>query len=110
MKVPISADGGIQHYPEKSWGYDEADRRSFSIDVKWDDIDTFQAFLVLEGLERGRSAAYFWWKDRDSDATYPMFMKDMVELLKYGQVYHGTVFGKWAPAKRGENYGIKHVV
>lgn len=120
MKVPIAKDGGIQHYPEKTWvdnpDYDGTlswtlgDSRcamSITVDVTWNDVGIFYTTLTLKGMERARSAAYFMWVDHSNGRTYPMFMKDMLELLQNGAVVRGEAMHFWTPQKRGQNYGIK---
>ncbi len=120
MQVPVSSNGGIQHFPLREWvpnpEYDPSlpyqpgtGPWSMSIprEVDWKDVGQFFAVLKLQGLHRGRSAAFFWWKDESTGATYPMFMVDLVDLLRRKSVYLGVAAAHWQPQKRGENYGIR---
>jgi hypothetical protein len=68
--------------------------------------------LMLDGMRRGKSAAYFMWTRTPGDVTresYPMFMKDMVDLLNSSIVQGGVVVATFAVVKRGANYGIRRV-
>lgn len=69
--------------------------------------DPFHATLRLMYLERGRSAARFWWKDVDTGTMYPMFGQGIVEMLSNVTLVHGFVEGDWIAVKRGANYGIE---
>jgi hypothetical protein len=85
------------------WGY-----RSRNSNIQWVPADyTFCAQLHLDSAQRGRSAANFRWIDRDHERSYPMFLTDMVELVKkHGVKPGGHVSGVWGVKKRGQNYGI----
>lgn len=71
----------------------------------WEPNEPFEATLTLSHLERGRSAARFWWDSEDS--RYPMFGQGLTDMLKAVVLDHGTVTGKWIVVKRGANYGIE---
>jgi hypothetical protein len=57
-------------------------------------------------MSRGRSAAYFNWKNTLTGETMPMFMSGMLDLAQRGVITQGLVFGTWKVVKRGSNYGI----
>lgn len=69
-------------------------------------LEPFDDTLILARGERGRSAAHFIFKSKTTGLEYPMFMKYFVEMLKISSMANGEVSGRWAPIKRGANYGI----
>jgi hypothetical protein len=100
MKAPFLADGSLLHYLSP---YAEGDPYTT---VK--EAEPFRARLTITGLRRGRSAAYFMWQS-ETGATFPMFMKDMVDLVTHGTVVKGVADDEWTVQKRGTNYGIRRV-
>lgn len=74
--------------------------------TEWLPNEPFEATLTLIELERGRSAARFWWKDQEG-THYPMFGQGIVEMLLGKTLDHGVVSGTWIAVKRGANYGIE---
>lgn len=75
----------------------------------WVDCHVFKATLKFRHGIRGRSAVRFVWEDDESGITYPMFMTDMVELLKNTTIRNGEITGTWTFCKRGSNFGILRV-
>ena len=61
--------------------------------------------LHYDGYGRGRSAVTFYWRD-DNGHKYPMFIKDVDELLRQ-DMGTSSVHGIFTYVKRGANYGIK---
>lgn len=74
----------------------------------WRPNDPFEATLTLDHLERGRSAARFWFVDEEG-TRYPVFGQGLVDMLAQVTLDHGTVRGRWIAVKRGANYGIELV-
>jgi hypothetical protein len=72
----------------------------------WRPNEPFEATLTLERLERGRSAARFWFVDEEG-TRYPFFGQGLVEMLSQVTLDHGVVRGTWIAVKRGANYGIE---
>lgn len=95
LTVPFTPDGSLMHYAE-TWR-----------DLTWRDAEPFTCTLALDGACRGRSAAYFMWRDPATGNTYPMFMHEMVELIRTADIIGSRVTGTWIAVKRGKNYGIK---
>lgn len=105
MKVPYR-DACLLHYPQDWYSYEDGKPHCHS--PEWREAEPFAATLQLDGMQRGRSAAYFMWRNVFSDATYPMFMKDMADLIQGGiTIQDGLVFAMFEPCKRGTNYGIR---
>ncbi len=105
-KAPFNASGNLMHYALP----DNRTSSVFGLDRphEWRDNKPFMSTMKLEGLRRGRSAAYFMWEDLGG-AQYPMFMKEMTDLLQTRIVRYGCVYGQWIVVKRGTNYGIRMV-
>lgn len=93
---PYSDSGNLCHYA-----------RTGDPSFDWRPAVPFNATLIIRGIVRGRSAAYFSWDDLATGHTYAMFMTDMVTLIAEGDVRHGAAIGLWVPVKRGQNFGIK---
>ena len=61
--------------------------------------------LHYQGYGRGRSAVTFYWVDDDGH-KYPMFIKDVDELLRQ-DIGASSIHAIFTYVKRGNNYGIK---
>ncbi|WP_155375787.1 hypothetical protein [Catellatospora vulcania] len=102
-RYPVDDQGNLEHYPSRIhvWGKVEHDGGQL-----WSDAnEPFAATLTLVSGNRGRSAAYFLWRD-GAGRTYPMFMSDLVDVLMVKLVDRGVVNGRWQVRKRGQNYGL----
>lgn len=114
--APFGPDGSLMHYPESRNDYTGAKRLESGygweipprfVGPDWRPNTPFQTTLRLDGTCRGRSAAYFVWKD-DAECEFPMFISDMADLVKAGAtVTAGVVTAWWMVAKKGANYGIR---
>ena len=71
----------------------------------WKPNEEIELTLHYNGYGRGRSAVTFYWKD-DNGHKYPMFIKDVDELLRQ-DMGTSSVRGIFTYVKRGANYGIK---
>lgn len=76
-------------------------------DIEWRPNIPFTATLKLDSLERGRSAARFWFEDLDTGTQYPFFGQGLTEMLSKVTLVNGVVTGRWIAVKRGANYGIE---
>ena len=74
--------------------------------IDWRPNEPFTATLRLDRLERGRSAARFWFIDEEG-TEYPFFGQGLVEMLSRVMLDHGVVTGTWIAVKRGANYGLE---
>lgn len=101
---PVDDQGNLLHYPEPT--YIVRDGHYIKSEIVWADNKPFVATLTLQTSQRGRSAAYFMWKDTATNKTYPMFMADMLDLVLQKTIVNGVVVGLWQVRKRGQNYGI----
>lgn len=104
-KKPVAPfmEGSLQHYPEiRGWG-------ETAVMPEWREVEPWSGALTLVDYARGRSAAYFLFRD-DQDNEYPMFLKDFGELVKNEMPESpGRFLGKWSMCKRGQNYGVQAV-
>lgn len=98
-KAPFTKDGSLLHYCDSYYNQNE---------IIWKDSNyTFDAVLEFNGYQRGRSAAYFMFKHKETGATYSMFLTDMDDLLKHSIIAMGMIGSRWGVVKRGSNYGIQ---
>lgn len=98
-KAPFSTDGSLYHYCS---AWDEQNG------IEWKDSSyIFDAVLEFDGYCRGRSAAYFIFKNKHTGARYPMFLTDIEDMLKFKIIAMGQTGGRWGVVKRGANYGIQ---
>lgn len=61
--------------------------------------------LTYMGFARGRSAVTVFWLDETTDIMYPMFMKDLSNIITENMVSN-PLCGHFTAVKRGANYGI----
>ena len=71
----------------------------------WKPNKEVELTLHYQGYGRGRSAVTFYWVDDDGH-KYPMFIKDIDELLRQ-DVGTSSIHAIFTYVKRGANYGIK---
>lgn len=85
-----------EHIAAKTvWGKEEV----------WRPNEEVELTLHYKGYGRGRSAVTFYWVDQNGH-EYPMFIKDVDELLKL-DMGTSSVHAIFTYVKRGQNYGIK---
>lgn len=70
LKFPYRADGSVPHFP-KEW----------EEKYTWKESEPFKAKLTLEDMARGRSAAYFIFKN-ENGAVFTVFMTDLVTMIR----------------------------
>jgi hypothetical protein len=99
-KVPLNKDGSLLHYAS---AYFE------SANVDWVEPFRFEATLQLDRMQTGRSAKYVWWIDTTTGQQYPMFITDLMEVVRSGCLKGGIKQGTWKTVKRGQNFGISPV-
>ncbi|MGI5281694.1 hypothetical protein ACQEVF_59135 [Nonomuraea polychroma] len=107
-EAPYDPNGNLQHYPANTYQYDPETKTSANVPCTWRPNEPFTATLKLTGMERGRSAAYFYLADADGH-EFPLFMKDLHDMLVATDVTHGIVTGRWHVVKRGQNYGLRYL-
>ena len=71
----------------------------------WKPNKEVELTLHYKGFSRGRSAVTFYWVDDDGH-KYPMFIKDVDELLRQ-DIGASSIHAIFTYVKRGNNYGIK---
>ena len=71
----------------------------------WKPNKEVELTLHYKGYGRGRSAVTFYWVDDDGH-KYPMFIKDVDELLRQ-DIGTSSIHAIFTYVKRGDNYGIK---
>ena len=71
----------------------------------WKPNKEVELTLHYQGYGRGRSAITFYWVDDDGH-KYPMFIKDVDELLRQN-IGTSSIHAIFTYVKRGANYGIK---
>ncbi|MEU7911358.1 hypothetical protein [Microbispora bryophytorum] len=106
--APYNANGDLMHFPETRHKYDLENKTREEIPYDWRPNEPFTATLTLMRMSRGRSAAYFYWRDADNH-EFPMFMTDLCDLLTGTTIDRGTVTGRWDVVKRGKNYGLRYL-
>ena len=110
-------NGDLQDYTWHELDDDERERvyngeevtTNFTYDnskkIVWKPNEEIELTLHYKGYGRGRSAVTFYWID-DSNHKYPMFIKDVDELLRQN-MGTSSVHAIFTYVKRGANYGIK---
>lgn len=95
-EMPIDKDGNWMHFPD--YGL-----------AGWEQVTPFDDDMKIDGMRSGRSAKYVILKSVATGRTYPMFVSDLVEFVRHGDIFNGVLHGTWTGSKRGMNYGIKAV-
>ena len=104
-------DGNLQEYSwnnltdserERVYNGEEVVKGS---DEVWKPNKEVELTLHYQGYGRGRSAVTFYWVDDDGH-KYPMFIKDVDELLRQ-DIGTSSIHAIFTYVKRGANYGIK---
>lgn len=110
-------NGNLQEYSFSYLTDDERERvyngeevvKGFSYDENkkevWKPNEEVELTLHYKGYGRGRSAVTFYWVDDDGH-RYPMFIKDVDELLRQ-DIGTSSIHAIFTYVKRGANYGIK---
>ena len=104
-------DGNLQEYSwnnltdserERVYNGEEVVKGSNEV---WKPNMEVELTLHYQGYGRGRSAVTFYWVDDDGH-KYPMFIKDVDELLRQ-DIGASSIHAIFTYVKRGDNYGIK---
>ena len=104
-------DGNLQEYSwnnltdserERVYNGEEVVKGSNEV---WKPNMEVELTLHYQGYGRGRSAVTFYWVDDDGH-KYPMFLKDVDELLRQ-DIGTSSIHAIFTYVKRGANYGIK---
>jgi DNA-binding PadR family transcriptional regulator len=104
-KVPYSRHGNLLHYARAE---NDSYRHLNESNVDWRENEPFQAELELDRSVSGRSAKYVIWHDPEG-RQFPMFVVDLVEMIKDGAtVSGGKILATWMARKRGQNYGVRY--
>lgn len=108
-------DGNLQEYSyndltdeERKKVYKDGEliiKNIYGKDEVWRPNEEIELTLHYDRYTRGRSSVTFYWFD-DSGFRYPMFIKDMEELIKLG-IGSSGIHAIFTYVKRGSNYGIK---
>ena len=110
-------DGNLQEWSWNNLTDSERERvyngeevvKGFSYDKNkkevWKQNEEVELTLHYKGYGRGRSAVTFYWSDDDGH-KYPMFIKDVDELLRQ-DIGTSSIHAIFTYVKRGANYGIK---
>jgi hypothetical protein len=99
-------DGGIEEH-EALLEYTYGDPQYPASGVTYKDNEPFEATLKIMSLERGRSAARFWFQDVNTGTYYPFFGQTLVDMITASDLLKGVVTGTWIAVKKGQNYGIE---
>ena len=104
-------DGNLQEYSWNNLTDSERERVYSGEEVVkgsnevWKPNTEVELTLHYKGYGRGRSAVTFYWADDDGH-KYPMFIKDVDELLRQ-DIGTSSIHAIFTYVKRGANYGIK---
>lgn len=90
-----------------AWGNPGDDGASLS-PTEWRQNEEFTATLRFDCFERGRSAAHAIFRDDDGH-RFPMFLRELAELMTKEEFRAGKIHGRFIVVKRGANYGTKYL-
>lgn len=100
-EVPFDGDGVLMHYATYR-------RHPPYTAAEWRRPEPFEARLTIEGVRSGMSAKYVMWTD-SRGGRWPMFIPELLELIRTGTITSGVVNGRWIPRKRGQNFGLRYL-
>jgi hypothetical protein len=91
----------MQHYG--GYGYND--------NIEWVELQPFAAqSMEIVGFYRGAVSAAKIILEDENGLSYPMFLSDVVDLMRTANIFQGIVWGGiWQATKKGQNYGIKLV-
>jgi hypothetical protein len=102
---------GLREAPYDSWGslLHWADPRqapgTWAAAAEWRPNDPMELTLTVDHVQSGRSAKYTVWITPNG-VTYPMFISDLIEMLREVTITDGTIHAMFRVRKRGQNFGL----
>ena len=107
-QMPTDKDGNWQHFPMST--FERVGDQYVRHPNHWVIVqEPFYAVLEIDRMNTGRSAKYATVRNVETGVTYPMFVSDLLDVIRYAEVSEGQMRGTWTGSKRGQNYGIKIV-
>lgn len=94
-EAPFDSRGDLLHYSDHRWAGG----------AEWRPNEPMELQLAIDEVRSGRSAKYLMWTDADGRA-YPMFVSDLIDLMREADIVHGTVHALFQVRKRGQNFGL----
>lgn len=93
-QIPFDANGNPLNYA-REYGWNR---------IEWKDNYIFEASLVFDHFQRGRSAAHAIFNDGQG-RKFTMFLAELSKAIP--SLEEGQLVGYFTFCKRGQNYGIK---
>lgn len=90
-QVPYSYRGNLLHTLHKD-----------EIPV-WEENDAFTADMRIEWFEPGKVAKVLVLRDTKTNAAYPMYLDDLLVLIRTSVIANGVVSGTWRIKRTGRN-------
>lgn len=106
FKVPYDKGGNVPFFPTNE--YKITDDGSFKANVytyDWKDNTPFEATLKYDHCVKTRESTTFVFKNKD-DASFTMFLRDFLNLIKSYTLKKGEVTTKWTFVRIGRYYGL----
>lgn len=72
----------------------------------WQDYEWEDSFTIT-GISRGRSAAHFDAKSEKSRKYVTVFMIDLFDMIKNGDLQNDKISGTFIIKKRGQSFGLR---
>lgn len=92
-EAPFNSRGDLEHYA------------GYGCTGEWRPNTPMELELAIDRVLSGRSAKYLMWVDADGH-NYPMFVSDLIDMLREVVVDHGTIHAMFQVRKRGQNFGL----
>lgn len=76
---------------------------------EWVELQPFAAqSMEIVGFYRGAVSAAKIILEDENGLSYPMFLSDVVDLMRTANIFQGVIWGGvWEATKKGQNYGIR---
>lgn len=101
-EAPYDSRGNLMHYAETNrWG-------GWNGAAEWRANDPMELTITVDHVQSGRSAKYTVWTGANG-TTYPMFISDLIEMLREVTMTEGQIHAMFWVRKRGQNFGLCYV-
>lgn len=101
-EAPYDSHGNLLHWA------DQRRRSGWDAAHEWRPNEPMELTITVDHVQSGRSAKYTVWTGANG-LSYPMFIADLVDMLREVTMTSGVIRAMFRVRKRGQNYGLTYV-
>lgn len=101
-EAPYDSRGNLMHYADPWHG------GNYGHPIDWRPNEPMELWLTINHVRSGRSAKYTVWV-APNGTEYPMFISDLIEMLREVTMTSGVIRAMFRVRKRGQNFGLCYV-